>query len=176
MAQGKVRKLALESAAEADLARPDHSLLMLADEVIRLNGRLRSIFEGTTAQSGLKAMEMAVLAAVSGAHTPPTVSQIGRSLGHPRQVIQRAANALVDADMITMTDNPDHKRAPLLIMTAAGEKKKAEADARAVEAADDLLESLDQKQCEQLTREMRVMRRKLEAHVRERDVRERNGQ
>ena len=49
---------------------------------------------------------MLVLSAVAGALSPPTVPQIGRSLGHPRQVIQRIADALVARGLIGFEDNP----------------------------------------------------------------------
>lgn len=160
-------KMANESGLTASLpVAADHVLIHLADELIRLNGRVRSIFSGITEDSGLKAMELAVLSSVVGARQPPTVSQIGRSTGHPRQVVQRAANALIEAGLIETQDNPDHKRAPLLVATAAGEEIKQTADARAIAAADGLMQSIDEEKCARLTRELRVLRREIEAHVR----------
>src|SRR5882724_3839651 len=91
-----------------------HPLVHLIDEVIRLRGRLQSLFAGVGAASGLAPMESTVLTAVVESHTTPTVSQIGRSLGHPRQVIQRAANNLIAARLLETTPNPGHKRAALL--------------------------------------------------------------
>lgn len=76
-------------------------------------------------------MEHTVLAAVVEARTAPTVPQIGRALGHPRQVIQRAANGLQNKGLIACTDNPDHKRASLLRATDAGAAVQAEANRKA---------------------------------------------
>ncbi|MGB3847509.1 MAG: hypothetical protein WA940_16685, partial [Sphingopyxis sp.] len=59
-----------------------------ADEVARLRGRMRALYADTRAQSGLPEMELTVLTAVVNAASAPTVAQIGRSLGHPRQVVQ----------------------------------------------------------------------------------------
>jgi alkylation response protein AidB-like acyl-CoA dehydrogenase len=76
-------------------------LIQFLDEIARTRGRVTSVFaEGRTA-IGLSDLEMIVLNAVFGAGSPPTVPQIGRSLGHARQVIQRAANTLVDKGLKT---------------------------------------------------------------------------
>ena len=83
----------------------------------RLQGRLKGAFTDSRLSTGLGETEMTVLNAVAEAPSPPTVPQIGRALGHPRQVIQRAANALITAGLIATRDNPDHKRAVLLIPT-----------------------------------------------------------
>ncbi len=92
--------------------------------------------------------------------------QIGRSLGHPRQVIQRAVNVLVDKGLIETAPNPDHKRAPLLIATPAGEQLKDQIDARAIEAADELMQVLDSTRCEHLTGELRRLRNDIEQFLR----------
>ena len=96
-----------------------------ADEVARLRGRMRALFADTRAESGLPEMELMVLTAVVNAAAPPTVAQIGRSLGHPRQVVQRAANRLAELDLAAFADNPEHKRASLIVATEAGRALKA---------------------------------------------------
>jgi DNA-binding MarR family transcriptional regulator len=48
------------------------------------------------------------------------VPQIGRSLGHTRQSVQRIADRLIARDLLASKENPDHKRAPLLVPTEAG--------------------------------------------------------
>ena len=65
-------------------------LVLLIDAMARLHGRLREAFSSARAASALSDMEHTVLVAVVEAQRAPTVPQIGRSLGHPRQVIQRA--------------------------------------------------------------------------------------
>lgn len=143
-----------------------HPLVRLIDEVIRLRGRLQSVFAGVGAATGLAPMESTVLTAVVESHTTPTVSQIGRSLGHPRQVIQRAANNLVAARLLEMTANPDHKRAALLRATAAGKRSYRDAAALASKTANSLMRVLDLKECERLARELHTLRGKIEAHLR----------
>lgn len=145
-----------------------HPVIALIDEVLRLNSRLRTIFEGTTEFTGLSSMQFTVLTAVTESRSAPTVPQIGRSLGHPRQVIQRAANVLVAEGLIDTQDNPNHKRAPVLVATEAGRRLKQEADQRAIASADELLTTIDIPDCETLTGELHDLRGKIEAHIKSR--------
>lgn len=57
-----------------------------------------------------------------------TVPQIARNLGLSRQAVQRVANDLRDAGLISFDDNPDHKRAKLVRLTPSGEQVYREAD------------------------------------------------
>lgn len=147
---------------------PDsHSdLALLIDAVARLHGRTRSAFAPARDGLGLSDMDSTVLVAVVEAKTPPTVPQIGRSLGHPRQVIQRAANALVAAGLVVLVDNPDHKRASLLLPTDAGRKLQALANARANEIAANLMAELDREQVRQATKLLTAIRSGIERHHR----------
>ena len=110
---------------------PRHPLVGLSDELIRLNGRLKGMFAGARRSEGLGDSEIMVLNAVVEADRPPTVPQIGRSLGQPRQIVQRAANSLMATGLIEAEPNPDHKRAVLLRATDRGVALKREIDARA---------------------------------------------
>ena len=143
-------------------------LIMLVDEVSRLQGRFKSLFAAVHAQTGLRAMEDLVLNAIAEADWSPTVPQIGRSLGHPRQVIQRAVNDLVDGGYLKPLPNPDHKRAPLFELTARGRELKARSDSQALQLADAFLEHTDARECEVLARELKSVRKAIEAFSRER--------
>jgi DNA-binding MarR family transcriptional regulator len=143
-----------------------HPLVGLVDEISRLNGRLKSAFADTRRSVGLGESEMMVLNAVVEAGHAPTVPQIGRSLGHPRQLIQRAANALIAADLIETRANPDHKRAALLHATEQGIALKREADARGDALAQALSASLDLAGVESATTALRALRKQLEVGLR----------
>jgi DNA-binding MarR family transcriptional regulator len=150
------------------MMRPNlsHPVIALFDEVIRINGRLKSIFTGVRAATGLSAMEITVLTSVVESHVAPTVPQIGRSLGNPRQVIQRAANALILAKLIHTAPNPHHKRAPLLKATPRGQLLKRKADASAAKAMRSLLRGIDTVKCRRVADELRQLRHALEAVLR----------
>jgi len=143
-----------------------HPLVGLVDETSRLTGRLKSLFAANRQSVGLNDSEIMVLNAVVEADRAPTVAQIGRSLGHPRQLIQRAANALRDAGLIEMADNPDHKRAPLLTPTQAGLALKRKADRLAEEIAERLMPALDENGVRETTLALRAIRKQLEAWLR----------
>jgi DNA-binding MarR family transcriptional regulator len=143
-----------------------HPLVGLVDEISRLNGRLKSTFAASRRAVGLNESEMMVLNAVVEAERPPTVPQIGRSLGHPRQLVQRAANALSAAALIESAPNPDHKRAALLCATAGGIALKRQADAQADEVASKMAAALDPAAVYAVTRELRALRQQLEAQLR----------
>ena len=143
-----------------------HPLVGLSDELIRLNGRLKSLFAEARRGAGLGDSEMSVLNAVVEAERPPTVPQIGRSFGQPRQLVQRAANSLIAAGLIEALPNPDHKRAMLLRATERGVALKREIDARADAKADAMASGLDADAVRAATRALSAIRRELEAHLR----------
>jgi DNA-binding MarR family transcriptional regulator len=143
-----------------------HPLVGLVDETSRLTGRLRSVFADSRQSVGLNDSEIMVLNAVVEAGHAPTVAQIGRSLGHARQLVQRAANSLREAGLIETTRNPDHKRAPLLVATDKGIALKRKADALAEDIAEDLMPALDENGVREATAALRELRKKLEARLR----------
>lgn len=118
-------------------------LAEVVDEVARVRGQAKQIFASVHGLIDLKEIELTVLNAVAEAVTPPTVSRIGRSLGHPRQVIQRAANALIDRGFVAAGSNPDHKRAPLLSITRDGHEAKCRADKLAAQLAGPIARQLN---------------------------------
>ncbi|MDE2570852.1 MAG: MarR family transcriptional regulator [Sphingomonadales bacterium] len=147
--------------------RDSHSdPIRLLDAVSRLHGRLREAFAAARLNTGLNEMEHTVLAAVTEARSAPTVPQIGRALGHPRQVIQRAANRLLEQGLIATVDNPDHKRANLLIATPAGSAIQAEANRKAEAISDHLLRQVDAAQLAAAVAHLEAIRGDLDAGAR----------
>lgn len=138
--------------------RARNAMVALIDELIRTHGRLKSIFANVNAAAGLSSMESMVLTAVIESSVPPTVPQIGRSLGHARQVIQRAANSLVAAGLIETRPNPSHKRAPLLLPTQQGRTSKRQSDARSEDVTKALLRRVDAATCRHMAGELHALR------------------
>lgn len=149
-----------------DAPRMSNPLVRLTDEVVRLQGRIKSIFAGSNGVTGLPAMELTVLTAVIEASSAPTVPQIGRSLGRPRQVIQRATNALIEAGLIEAVPNPNHKRAPLLLPTRRGKAVKRKADLCALKTANAFLRRVDAARCSRLAEDLRDLRGEIEDYLR----------
>ncbi len=143
-----------------------HPLVGLSDELIRLNGRMKALFAGARRSEGLGDSELSVLNAVVEAERPPTVPQIGRSFGQPRQIVQRAANSLIAAGLLETVPNPDHKRAVLLRATEEGTALKRDMDARADQIADAIAADMDAEAVRAATAALRIVRKQLEAGLR----------
>lgn len=141
-----------------------------ADEVARLRGRMRALYAGTRAASELAEMELTVLTAVVNAAVSPTVAQIGRSLGHPRQVVQRAANRLAELGLAAFADNPDHKRASLIIATEAGRALKAADHARAQAVTDAIVDRVGSTAFGEAADRLHMIRSAIESYLRENDA------
>lgn len=141
-------------------------MLVLMDELIRTTTRLNGVFGDLSQNFGVTKMELAVLTAVVESERAPTVPQIGRSLGHPRQVIQRAANLLLERELIRAEQNPDHKRAVLLVAEEAGVQLKEALDHKAMESVNELMQVVDVTHCERLAVDLRRLRREVETFVR----------
>jgi DNA-binding MarR family transcriptional regulator len=136
----------------------------LTDEVLRLHGRL--IANGDPGKAaGLTHAQALVLTAVVNAERPPTVPQIGRSLGHARQSVQRIADALVARGLVAAKENPDHKRAPLLIVTEAGRATHRRLEEHGEAWMARVTEGIDQDDIAAAARTLRAFRARLEADL-----------
>tara|TARA_R110000824_G_scaffold37553_4_gene115485 strand:- start:12550 stop:12942 length:393 start_codon:yes stop_codon:yes gene_type:complete len=129
---------------------------------------MHALYAETRAASGLAEMEITVLTAVVNAADAPTAAQIGRSLGHPRQVVQRAANRLSELGLISFVDNPEHKRASLIVATDDGRKIKAADHKRAQAVTDALLTRIDQADFAKAADLLHAIRTEIEDFLRER--------
>lgn len=154
---------------------PVSDLTGLISEVFLLQGRLTSIFAAIREVADLSGVETLTLSAVISAAEPVTVPQIGRSLGHARQVVQRAANVLEGRGLLTTQDNPGHKRAAFLVPTPAGLELKREFDAVADEIMATLTKDLDPTAVRASHNGLRQLRKVLERHDRELRARAASG-
>lgn len=143
------------------------ALFAVVDEVGRLNGRFKSAFVDARKGVGLGETEMTVLNSVVEAERPPTVPQIARSLGIARQLVQRAANSLIERGLIRTAPNPDHKRALLLVAQPAGLAAKRQADVIGSQIVSRLGSGFDLASVERAARELRSIRGALEASLRQ---------
>lgn len=143
-------------------------LIAVFNEILRVHGRFRAVFRPVERATGLPAMELSVLASVAEARMPPTVSQMGRSLGHARQVIQRAANELIRLGHVEARPNPADRRAPVLVLTEQGRAAKAQADAEASRVVAGLRGEIDRTYCEALAADLRQIRQAMDRWLAER--------
>ena len=87
-------------------------------EFFRLNGRLVAAGDRLSADLGLSTARWQVLGAIKfGVFT---VSQISRAMGLTRQAVQRVVNDLVSIGLVSLENNPGHRRAKFVQLTEAG--------------------------------------------------------
>ena len=89
-------------------------------ETFRFNGLLISVGDQLVKDFGLSSSLWQVLGAIR--ENPLPVSQIARNMGLTRQSVQRSANVLKNKELIRFEENPDHKRAKLVLPTKEGQK------------------------------------------------------
>jgi DNA-binding MarR family transcriptional regulator len=92
----------------------------LVVQVFQLDGLLATAGDALARPAGHTSARWRVLAAVQD--TPSTVSQIARAWGLARQSVQRVADALVREGWAVYAENPGHRRAQLLRLTARGRR------------------------------------------------------
>jgi DNA-binding MarR family transcriptional regulator len=93
--------------------------------VFRANGALLAAGDRLAAEEGLTSARWQVLGALALAARPLTVPQIARRMGLTRQSVQALANRLLADGLVAAGENPDHRRSPLLELTAAGRETYA---------------------------------------------------
>src|SRR5215472_2987546 len=96
--------------------------------MFRANGLLLTAGHQLAMREGLTAARWQVLGAVALAGRPLTVPQVARRMGLTRQAVQASVNRLRDDALVETSENLDHRRSPLIRLTATGSKKYAALD------------------------------------------------
>lgn len=91
-------------------------------EVFRLNGLLLATADRLVSKFGLTGARWQVLGAIAQVGVPETTARLARNMGLTRQSVQRVVNEMVAEGMLTLEENPHHKRSKLVVMTPKGEK------------------------------------------------------
>ena len=90
----------------------------LVVRVFRLNGLLSAAGDGLAGTVGQSSARWQVLAMVE--EGPRTVAETARTLGLARQSVQRIADLLEAASLVSYEENPRHRRARLFGLTPVG--------------------------------------------------------
>ena len=91
-------------------------------ELFKLNGLLNTEGDSLAQEYGLSSARWKVLGAIEVQNMPLTVSQVARTMGQSRQAVQKIVNAMHKDGFLSLEDNPDHKRAKLIILTHKGKE------------------------------------------------------
>jgi DNA-binding MarR family transcriptional regulator len=89
-------------------------------EVFRVNGRLIAAGDALVGRIGLTSARWQVLGAIALQARPVPVVRIADAMGLARQSVQRIVDALAQDGLVVFRDNPHHKRAKLVALTAKG--------------------------------------------------------
>ena len=100
------------------LSAAGFSLSELVIEAFRINGLALAAGDLLSKPAGLTSARWQVLGVVD--HAPAPVSNVARVMGLTRQSVQLTADALERDGFIEYADNPHHRRAKLIAITAAG--------------------------------------------------------
>ncbi len=91
--------------------------------VFRLNGLLAAEGDALARPAGQTTARWQLLAMVE--NEPATVARTARTLGLARQSVQRVADVLEGEGLVAYHDNPSHRRARLVTLTADGRRALA---------------------------------------------------
>lgn len=118
--------------------------------IFKTNGALIAAGDQLAAQQGLTSSKWQVMGAVNlGAGT---VSDIARLMGLTRQSVQRTINQLCQAKLCEFKENPNHKAAKLIQLTAKGKGKMYAMSQIQSDWANKMAESLTLKQLKATTK------------------------
>lgn len=87
-------------------------------EAFRFNGLLIEAGDKLTRELGLTSSLWQVMGSI--AENPLSMAQIARNMGLTRQGIRRSINILIEKGLVQFEENPDHKRAKLVVPTDEG--------------------------------------------------------
>jgi DNA-binding MarR family transcriptional regulator len=104
------------------MTKPSKSgaLTDLVLEIFRLNGLLIASGDALVAEIGLTSARWQVVGAIGLQQGRAPVAHIANAMGLTRQSVQRIADELERAGIVEFRDNPHHKRARLVTLTAKG--------------------------------------------------------
>ncbi len=89
--------------------------------VFKLSGLLSNEGDKMTKEFGITSSRWKILGAITMSQTPLTVPQIGREMGQSRQAVQRLVDVMINDGLLTLVDNPNHKRAKYVEVTPKSE-------------------------------------------------------
>ncbi|WP_437322734.1 MarR family winged helix-turn-helix transcriptional regulator [Sorangium sp. So ce381] len=136
------------------------ALSELVIEVFRLNGLALEAGDALARPAGLTSARWQVLGVVD--HGPAPVSNVARTMGLTRQGVQQIADALEREGFVEYVENPHHRTAKLIAMTAAGREALRQIEARHAAWADRIGKRLDLSSLHATIDALRQARRVLE--------------
>lgn len=114
---------------------------------------------------GLTSARWQIMGTIAYADRPQPVAWLARDLGANRQNVQRIVNELAREGLIQFQPNPNHKRAQLVVLTAAGQRAYDDAIRSWDPAAHELASGLSSDELATTLRVLSVLRSRLAANA-----------
>jgi len=92
----------------------------LVGEVLRASARLEASRNALLSGFGMTGPRLRLLKTIRRRREPRTVSQLARAIGVSRQTLQETVRDLVAVGFLNLENNAFHRRAPIVVLTAAG--------------------------------------------------------
>jgi DNA-binding MarR family transcriptional regulator len=138
-----------------------------ATEVIlstfRANGLLLAAGDELAAEEDLTSARWQVLGAIAIAGRPLTVPQIARRMGLTRQSVHTTVNRLLEAGLVALEANADHRRSQLVRLSELGQAKYEAIDQKQASWVNALADGLRRSELETTARVLGELCRRLEA-------------
>jgi DNA-binding MarR family transcriptional regulator len=144
----------------AKLTKAGEAFTELVLEVFRINGLVLEAGDRLAEPAGLSSARWQVLGVVD--HGPVPVANVARLMGLTRQSVQQTADALERDGFIEYVENPHHRRAKLISMTAKGRKALRQTELRHAAWANRLSEGTAPQRLEAIVDGLRLARERLE--------------
>jgi DNA-binding MarR family transcriptional regulator len=114
--------MAVSSRRSAALAKVD-AVTALVLSVFRAHGALIAFGDELVLPLGLTSARWQVLGAIALAEQPLTVPAIARSMGLSRQAVQKQVDQMLEQELVKLEANREHRRSPLVALTALGQRR-----------------------------------------------------
>ncbi|MEO8483016.1 MAG: MarR family transcriptional regulator [Acidobacteriota bacterium] len=142
--------------------RAGEAFTRLVLDIFRLSGLLLTAGDRLVGPLGLTSARWQILGVIAAADYPQPVAWLARSLGANRQNVQRIVNDLHAAGLVALESNPNHRRAPLVVLSDKGRQAFNEAMRLQAPWANDLADGLLLKDLETAHRIVIALRQRLE--------------
>jgi DNA-binding MarR family transcriptional regulator len=134
-------------------------------EVFRFNGRLLMTGDQLMTKLGLTSARWQVLGAIAIGPNAEPVARLARNMGLNRQGVQRIVSELAEEGYVRFDDNPHHKRARLVRLTAKGRAAYEAAERLQKPWANELAKGLDAKSIGGASAIIETLRMRLEGQA-----------
>ncbi len=102
------------------LSQQGNTFTEIVLETFKLSGLLTAEGDRMTEAHGLSSARWKIFGALARSDAPLTVPQIARVMGQTRQAVQRLVDIMRKDGLLELLNNPHHKRAKLVTLTAKG--------------------------------------------------------